>query len=161
MFTCCESFSHFTFSKYHFSFRPRLQSMKVIVFQMLIIIVMPDFIMAPIQIIEAWTKQLPINRIWLVQTTRRFQKTTCFWGWNYRRGRIWRGCCFEYLDQILLETLSKFLFPLMFSGVKANFPNQYQWSFSISPDDIRFSDVFRGYRKRPVTRNGLIWWNFK
>ena len=135
--------------------------MKVIVFQILIIIVMPDFIMAPIQIIKAWTKRLPTNRIWLVQTTRRFQKTTCFWEWNYRRGRIWRGCCFEYLDQILLETLSKFLFPLMFSGVKANFPNQYQWSFSISPDDIRFSDVFRGYRKRPVTRNGLIWWNFK
>ena len=140
MFTCCESFSHFTFSKYHFSFRPRLQSMKVIVFQMLIIIVMPDFIMAPIQIIKAWTKRLPINRIWLVQTTRRFQKTTCFWEWNYRRGRIWRGCFFEYLDQILIETLSKFLFPFMFPGVEASIP----------PEDIRFSYVFRGYRKEAV-----------
>lgn len=125
--------------------------MKVIVFQIWIIIVMPDFIMAPIQIIKPWTKRLRINRIWLVQTTRRFQKTTCFWEWNYRRGRIWRGCFFEYLDQILIETLSKFLFPFMFPGVEASIP----------PEDISFSYVFRGYRKEPVTRNGLIRWSFK
>ena len=152
--------------------------MKVILFQILMIIVISDFIMVPIQIIKAWTKRLLINRIWLV-TTRRFQKTICFWELNYRRGRISRGSfltlsrrrplsyrkqsidsqsksmdwflydnslCHERVKmiffQILLEILSKFIFALMFSRVKANFPIQCQWSLSRPPEDIRKSLVF-------------------
>ena len=66
------------------------------------------------------------------------------YGLKYHFGFAIRETCFQYLQ----VQLAKYL------------PISCYWFLSIPPENIRFSDVCRGYRKRPVARNGISYMYF-